>query len=358
MEANDKKAAGERVELAVGTATNGATMPRAPAAMKAPVNGVTAHHTNGATPSLSDAAAPGAETGPEGEPGGDAGLVVSPDYVPAVRQSDVSAWLTAYDAIQCRTAEAHAVYQQAMAQCHLAFLRAAEQSALALASLATGAPLAPPEPRALNWTPPQPLARPQAASASGLAPVAHAAHAVVAPPPQPVSQVKKLDVLVHRAPVVRSPVVAPAVPAAPAPRAAGPAAVVPPAPKAAPAPAMPGPAPAPSATQTAIAAALAAAAKSNGGLVLPADGDLKSFLFSIVADKTGYPVDILNLDQQLEADLGIDSIKRVEILSAFEGQIQNIQDVNLEEVAQLNTLRDVLGFMERNADKLGLEKKN
>jgi acyl carrier protein len=96
--------------------------------------------------------------------------------------------------------------------------------------------------------------------------------------------------------------------------------------------------------------------KPNLGLVFPVDGDLKSFLFNIVSEKTGYPVDILNLDQQLEADLGIDSIKRVEILSAFEGQIQNIQDVDLAEVAKLSTLRDVLQFMDRFADKLGLER--
>jgi acyl carrier protein len=102
----------------------------------------------------------------------------------------------------------------------------------------------------------------------------------------------------------------------------------------------------------------AAPARANGAApAMPADGDLKSYLFSIVSEKTGYPVDILNLDQQLEADLGIDSIKRVEILSAFEGQIPDIKDVNLEEVTKLATLRDVLGFMDRYADKLGLPKK-
>ena len=90
---------------------------------------------------------------------------------------------------------------------------------------------------------------------------------------------------------------------------------------------------------------------------MPADGDVKTFLFSVIAEKTGYPIEILNLDQQLEADLGIDSIKRVEILSAFEGQIPDIKDVNLEEVASLSTLRDVVAFMEKFSDKLGLAKK-
>jgi acyl carrier protein len=98
-------------------------------------------------------------------------------------------------------------------------------------------------------------------------------------------------------------------------------------------------------------------AKANGAIGLGTAGDLKSFLLTTVSEKTGYPKEILNLDQQLEADLGIDSIKRVEILSAFEGHVTDIKDVNLEEVAKLTTLRDVLGFMERYSDKLGLEKK-
>ena len=34
------------------------------------------------------------------------------------------------------------------------------------------------------------------------------------------------------------------------------------------------------------------------------------------ADQTGYPIDILTSDMDLEADLGIDSIKRVQILAA------------------------------------------
>ena len=36
-------------------------------------------------------------------------------------------------------------------------------------------------------------------------------------------------------------------------------------------------------------------------------------LLEIVSERTGYPTDMLDLDADLEADLGIDSIKRVEI---------------------------------------------
>ncbi len=40
-----------------------------------------------------------------------------------------------------------------------------------------------------------------------------------------------------------------------------------------------------------------------------------------VADKTGFPIDMLELDMQLDVDLGIDSIKRVEILSAVQERL-------------------------------------
>ena len=41
----------------------------------------------------------------------------------------------------------------------------------------------------------------------------------------------------------------------------------------------------------------------------------------MIAEKTGYPVEMLDLDMALDADLGIDSIKRVEILSALQEQL-------------------------------------
>ena len=41
-------------------------------------------------------------------------------------------------------------------------------------------------------------------------------------------------------------------------------------------------------------------------------------LLQIVSERTGYPTEMLDLDLNIEADLGIDSIKRVEILGAFQ----------------------------------------
>jgi acyl carrier protein len=44
-----------------------------------------------------------------------------------------------------------------------------------------------------------------------------------------------------------------------------------------------------------------------------AGAGLEEALLDVVAQKTGYPVDMLNLEMNLDSDLGIDSIKRVEI---------------------------------------------
>ena len=42
---------------------------------------------------------------------------------------------------------------------------------------------------------------------------------------------------------------------------------------------------------------------------------LNAIILAAIADKTGYPEDMIDNDMELEADLGIDSIKRVEIFA-------------------------------------------
>ncbi|SDE60539.1 type I polyketide synthase, partial [Desulfuromonas thiophila] len=63
-----------------------------------------------------------------------------------------------------------------------------------------------------------------------------------------------------------------------------------------------------------------------------AAGALEQALLAVVADKTGYPVDMLELDMRLDADLGIDSIKRVEILSALQEQLPQLPAVAPDEL--------------------------
>jgi acyl transferase domain-containing protein/NAD(P)-dependent dehydrogenase (short-subunit alcohol dehydrogenase family) len=68
-------------------------------------------------------------------------------------------------------------------------------------------------------------------------------------------------------------------------------------------------------------------------------------LLAIVAEKTGYPAEMLEPDMALDADLGIDSIKRVEILSAVQERLPNAPAIKSEHLGALRTLRDVACFL-------------
>ncbi len=68
-------------------------------------------------------------------------------------------------------------------------------------------------------------------------------------------------------------------------------------------------------------------------------------LLELVSDRTGYPTDILDMDMDVEADLGIDSIKRVEILGAFASEYGISQDERMESIGELKTLRQMLDFL-------------
>ena len=61
----------------------------------------------------------------------------------------------------------------------------------------------------------------------------------------------------------------------------------------------------------------------------------------MVSEKTGYLEDVLELDMDMEADLGIDSIKRVEILSAFEEKMPGLASVSPDVIGEMNTLGQI-----------------
>ena len=66
----------------------------------------------------------------------------------------------------------------------------------------------------------------------------------------------------------------------------------------------------------------------------------------VVAEKTGYPADALDLSMSLEGDLIIDSIKRVEILSAVQEKAPELPEVDGSQMAQLQTLGEIVGFLQ------------
>ncbi|MFK7939322.1 MAG: SDR family oxidoreductase [Roseovarius sp.] len=127
------------------------------------------------------------------------------------------------------------------------------------------------------------------------------------------------------------------------------------------------PMPAPQAAPTAVAPAPvveapapAPAPEASGATASPAamskDDTLAAFV-QIVADKTGYPADALDPDQALEADLGVDSIKRMEILSTMlkslpQGQAEAMRN-DMDAVSQLATMREIVDFVFDNAGAAG-----
>ena len=81
----------------------------------------------------------------------------------------------------------------------------------------------------------------------------------------------------------------------------------------------------------------------------PSGADLTKLMLAVVAEKTGYPAEVLELDMQLEADLGIDSIKRVEILSTLVERIPSLAAVETSQIGGLRTLREILEMIQQSA---------
>jgi acyl transferase domain-containing protein/NAD(P)H-dependent flavin oxidoreductase YrpB (nitropropane dioxygenase family)/NADP-dependent 3-hydroxy acid dehydrogenase YdfG len=73
--------------------------------------------------------------------------------------------------------------------------------------------------------------------------------------------------------------------------------------------------------------------------------ELQAQLLHLVSERTGYPESMLGLDLDLEADLGIDSIKRIEILGTFVRTAASSSRTEIEGemdgLASLRTLRDI-----------------
>ncbi|MFI7068347.1 SDR family NAD(P)-dependent oxidoreductase [Kribbella sp. NPDC050124] len=77
----------------------------------------------------------------------------------------------------------------------------------------------------------------------------------------------------------------------------------------------------------------------------PSADEVRTALLDIVAEKTGYPADMLDLDMNIEADLGIDSIKRVEIMGVLQERFPAPAPVGPEQLAELRTLADIVAFI-------------
>lgn len=79
--------------------------------------------------------------------------------------------------------------------------------------------------------------------------------------------------------------------------------------------------------------------------------DHRAVLLSLVSERTGYPSDMLDLDLDLEADLSIDSIKRLEIIGelsrvlSLRERLGADADSRMEALTQQKTLRAVIDWL-------------
>jgi NAD(P)-dependent dehydrogenase (short-subunit alcohol dehydrogenase family)/acyl carrier protein len=79
---------------------------------------------------------------------------------------------------------------------------------------------------------------------------------------------------------------------------------------------------------------------------IPAQGvadPIRDMVLEIVTGQTGYPKDMLDLDLDLEADLGIDTVKQAEMFAAIRSAYNIPRDENLK-LRDFPTLAHVIGF--------------
>ncbi|TES89484.1 MAG: SDR family NAD(P)-dependent oxidoreductase, partial [Desulfobacteraceae bacterium] len=78
--------------------------------------------------------------------------------------------------------------------------------------------------------------------------------------------------------------------------------------------------------------------------------ELENIMLDVVSQLTGYPTEMLAMDMDIEADLGIDSIKRVEILSTLEEKVPNLPTVSPEIMGSMKTLGQIVQYLSGATD--------
>ena len=76
----------------------------------------------------------------------------------------------------------------------------------------------------------------------------------------------------------------------------------------------------------------------------PPGEDLTARVVALVAEQTGYPPELLDLDLDLEADLGIDTVKQAELFAQVRETYGIARDDSLK-LRDYPTLNHVIGFV-------------
>ncbi|MFB5673912.1 phosphopantetheine-binding protein [Paenibacillus terreus] len=229
----------------------------------------------------------------------------SGNYMLTQVNSDFTALLHTFEELQKQTAEAHTAHQQFMASGHAAFLRAAEATFTNLSRLISGE---------------MSLSYQHSAAGEAVIDEQPQQSPKIIEFPQP-NATNELDRLHHIAPAPELGQIAEVQPVMqPTEQPATHSEVVP------------------------------SSLQSDESVI-----DIQQLLFQIVADKTGYPLEMLEFDMDLESGLGIDSIKRVEILSALQEQLPSSMNLNPTEMTTLHTLGEIVDYLRKNNAKASTE---
>ncbi|MDR1045591.1 MAG: SDR family NAD(P)-dependent oxidoreductase [Candidatus Adiutrix sp.] len=79
----------------------------------------------------------------------------------------------------------------------------------------------------------------------------------------------------------------------------------------------------------------------------PADSaaaETENLVLGVVAGETGYPVEMLKADMDLESDLGLDSIKKVEIMAVLSEKLAAGPGLEAESLSGARTLKDLIAL--------------
>lgn len=259
------------------------------------------------------------------------------------------------ETFQREITQAHQAYQQAAQAGYAAFLQALAETL----QQAQGCAPDTPEVQAALANAQQALAQAQAQASAAAAPDPQASASTAAPAPvQPATTSASAPAAAAASATAGVQTMAPAPNLANVrPRAHTPS-PTPTAAHAAPAPVSATTAPVaaqqPAAQPAAPVAAPAAQPTAAPASAVPADIDISALspvLLKIVAEKTGYPEDVLKLEMNMEADLGIDSIKRVEILSSVQDEVENLPDLEPTEMAVLQTLGEIARYVQHKINE-------
>lgn len=108
----------------------------------------------------------------------------------------------------------------------------------------------------------------------------------------------------------------------------------------------PQPSPAPGAFLSATPVQAALPARADPAPLPSKASGLRTLVLAVVADKTGYPVEMLDAGMDMEAELGIDSIKRVEILASIQEKVPDLPTVDAARMGTLRTLGEITDHLD------------